>query len=194
MDFNALARLAKLVALLGFLLPWVVVSCSNTEILSATGLQLMTGDIHPAGFADAQQSGDDKPDPNPLVIALFVLIVVAVGASLVTKARVASAILLVGALGGVGLAFYTIEDMRAGFERQVEKRQHDSAARDSGGFLAPEQANQLQAQVAGMIRIEKQEGFWVTVIALAAAALMALLALTGIRLTAAPAPPRPQSG
>ncbi|MBK6704779.1 MAG: hypothetical protein IPG56_14215 [Caulobacteraceae bacterium] len=48
-DFNQIARIGKLVALLGFFLPWVTVSCSNTDILTATGWQLMTGDPQPAG-------------------------------------------------------------------------------------------------------------------------------------------------
>ena len=37
MDYLLLGRVAKLAALLGFVLPWVTVSCSGTEILTATG-------------------------------------------------------------------------------------------------------------------------------------------------------------
>ena len=47
-DFNVLARLTKLIALLGFFLPWVAVSCSGKEIATGTGWGLMTGHLDPS--------------------------------------------------------------------------------------------------------------------------------------------------
>lgn len=44
-DLNAIARLAKLIALIGFALPWLVLSCSNSEIARGTGFEIMTGQM-----------------------------------------------------------------------------------------------------------------------------------------------------
>ncbi|HXV01130.1 MAG TPA: hypothetical protein VG166_11590 [Caulobacteraceae bacterium] len=45
MNYIALARAAKICALVGFLLPWVVVSCSGSAVQSDSGLSLARG--HP---------------------------------------------------------------------------------------------------------------------------------------------------
>ena len=57
-DFNQIARLGKLVALLGFFLPWVTVSCSNTEIMQANGSQLIVGDPQPPGLGHVPDDHD----------------------------------------------------------------------------------------------------------------------------------------
>src|SRR5262249_28247509 len=130
MGFNAFARLAKLVALLGFLLPWVVVSCSNTVIASATGLQLMTGDLHPAGPL-AGQGMDQKPHPDAVVIAAFVAIIAGLALATFLRARAASAALLASSVAAIALCFYSIEDMRAGLERQAHAHRYARELGDS---------------------------------------------------------------
>ena len=81
-DFNQIARIGKLIALLGFFLPWVTVSCSNTEILQATGWQLMTGDPQPAGplegMADQRQRAEES-EPAVIIIAAFAVILIGLG-------------------------------------------------------------------------------------------------------------------
>jgi hypothetical protein len=59
MNFIALARAAKVCALVGFLLPWVVVSCSGSAVQSDSGLTLARG----------------HPDPNWWVILAMAAIV-----------------------------------------------------------------------------------------------------------------------
>ena len=92
-DFNQIARIGKLVALLGFFLPWVTVSCSNTELLSATGWQLMTGDPQPAGplegMADQQQRAEDA-EPSVVIIAAFAIILAGLACSLFTRMQAAA--------------------------------------------------------------------------------------------------------
>jgi hypothetical protein len=45
MNGVALVRIAKVVALVGFALPWLIVSCSNQTIITASGLDLALGGL-----------------------------------------------------------------------------------------------------------------------------------------------------
>jgi hypothetical protein len=47
-DFNLIARIAKLVALFAFFLPWILVSCSGNEIAHGSGWDMMVGHLHPS--------------------------------------------------------------------------------------------------------------------------------------------------
>jgi hypothetical protein len=182
-DFNLLARIAKLVALLGFLLPWVVVSCSNNEIAQATGVQLMTGHIEPSeamkqmGGAD-MSGGRHDPDPNIYVIAAFAVIAVGLLLGLVTRARAAAAIMLCASLAGIGLSYYSIQDMRAGLTRSMSDSHAGRRGSEDVPFMSGAQQDDMTRAMAGAIKVEQKEGFWVTLGALAVAALMSLFMLS----------------
>jgi hypothetical protein len=45
MNGVGLVRIAKIVALVGFVLPWLIVSCSNHTIITASGLDLALGGL-----------------------------------------------------------------------------------------------------------------------------------------------------
>lgn len=81
-DFNQIARLGKLVALLGFFLPWVTVSCSNTEILQATGWQLMIGEPQPVGPLEGMNN-EPQPaeDSKPAIVIIIAFAIIAIGLS-----------------------------------------------------------------------------------------------------------------
>lgn len=56
-----LVRIPKVIALLAFALPWMTVSCSSERVMSATGINLASGDfavINPLTKAVQTQSGD----------------------------------------------------------------------------------------------------------------------------------------
>jgi len=180
MGFNAFARLAKLVALLGFLLPWVVVSCSNSVIASATGVQLMTGHLETvAGEAS------DKPHPDVVVIAIFVVIVAGLALATFLRARAASAALLASSILAIALCFFSIEDLRAGITRQAHAHRYDSQLGDSDSA-------QLRQSIGDIVQVETRPGYWVTVSALGLAAALALANLAGLRITmGALSTPRP---
>lgn len=177
MDFNLFARVAKLAALFGFFLPWVTVSCAGSEVLQATGWQLMTGDPQPSGGGEVRQ---EDGEPALLVIAAFAVIAAALAASLLVRRRAAAAVLLAGALAGAGLSWFSIENMGSEMNRSLSEQQGEENA-----MFSAEQQREMAQEIQNAIEIERQEGFWLTLGALALAALFALLTL-GVR-EAAPA-------
>lgn len=179
-DFNQIARIGKLVALLGFFLPWVTVSCSNTEILSATGWQLMTGDPQPAGplegMADQQQRAEDS-EPAVIIIAAFAVILIGLGTSLVTRAQTAAISMLVCAVLGIGISYYGVENMRSELRREISETQHEQSGSADNPFFSVDQQRELSQAVASNITVNEQEGYMVTHGGLVLAAIFSLLTL-----------------
>ncbi len=178
MDYLLLGRVAKLVALLGFFLPWVTVSCSGTEILEATGVQLMTGDIEPSGPLAGAET-DQEPEPAPLVIAAFAVLAVGLLAAILMKNRAAACALLIGALGGIGLSYYSVQNMREEMTRSMSEAQDKGAEERASGAFSAEQQSDMARAMASAIEIEEQEGFWLTIGAAGVAAIFGLLVLAG---------------
>ncbi|MFZ2030135.1 MAG: hypothetical protein WAU68_07505 [Vitreimonas sp.] len=177
-NFNLVARIGKLVALLAFFLPWILVSCSGNEIAHGSGWDMMVGHLHPSdqinglqaqfGNEHSQQQMD-RPAPEILAIAAFAVIALGLLVGFALKQRAAAGVMLATSLLGAGLSFGAFEHIKAALHDQVEhaeRKQHNSIGIDLGG------------SVASAVRIEKQEGFWVTIIALVAAATMAGAGLT----------------
>lgn len=189
MDLTAFARIAKLVALLCFFLPWVAVSCSGTEILEATGWQLMTGDIEPSGPL-ASVEGERDPEPAPLVIAAFAVIALGLAASFLGKGKTAAAIVLGGALLGAGLSWYSLENMRAELTRELDKAENSDGG---ASLLSGRQRRQMARAVADAIEVEPQQGHGLTLAALAIAALLSGASLAGITISGPPRPVVPSS-
>ncbi len=173
MGLNAYARIAKIVALLGLLLPWVVVSCSNNEIARATGVQLITGDLQPSGPL-AGQSIDHKPEPDAIMIAMAAIVILGLLITVFVRARAASMVLLATSLIAIGLCFYSIEDMRRGIEKQAHSHRYEQMNNDEAD---------VGRSIANLIQVEPQDGFWITVGALGIAAALALASLTGLRIS-----------
>ena len=164
MDYLTLARVGKVVALLGFLLPWVTVSCSGNVILEATGLQLMTGDPQPAGMLEgADRSQMDDPEPAIGVILACAAAALGLGLSFVLKGKQAAGAILAGAVLAIGLSYYSLESLHAEMTREASEQEDDMAR-----------------AVANAIRIEKQEGFWVTVGGAGVGGALALIVLVGV--------------
>jgi hypothetical protein len=88
------ARIAKVVALLGFLLPWVLVSCSGQPVGRLSGIDLATGGATVSGGPLAQQHGD----PNLWVIISLAATISGIVVSFVFRGRAAAA-----GLGGLAL-------------------------------------------------------------------------------------------
>jgi uncharacterized membrane protein YphA (DoxX/SURF4 family) len=177
-NFNLIARIAKLVALFGFFLPWILVSCSGNEIAHGSGWDMMVGHLHPSdqinglqaqfGNEHSQQQMD-RPAPEIFAIAAFAVIALGLLVSFALKRRAASSAMLAAALLGIGLGFGAFAHIQTAMNDQVEhaaRKQHNSFGVD------------LSGSVESAVRIEKQEGFWVTIIALVVAATMSGAALT----------------
>lgn len=184
-DFNQIARIGKFVALLGFFLPWVTVSCSGTDMLQATGWQLMTGDPQPVGaFARAAEEQQQRDfEPSVIIIAAFAVIIIGFGTGLVSRAQTAAISMLVCAVLGIGITYYGVQNL------QGELRQELS---NQSGSLEPASNNPsggISELVASEIEVNEQEGYVVTHSGLLLAAIFSLLTLFRRRQPGAEAPP-----
>ena len=180
MDYLMLARVGKLAALAGFFLPWVTVSCSGNPLLEATGWQLMTGDPQPAGsFAGAEQDPTENAEPNAVVILAFAALLAGLALSFVLKGRQAAIATLSAAVLAIALSFYSMSNIRSELAREIESAPSGTSMEDSFARAA-----------AGAIRVEEEEGFWVSVGGMGAAGVLALLLLAS---GAAPARTEPEA-
>lgn len=175
-DFNQIARIAKFLALLAFFLPWVTVSCSNTEILHATGWQLMTGDPQPAGPLEHSQDQLKDIKPSIAVIAAFGLILIGLGASLLNRAQSAAIAMLVSAVLAIGVTYFGMAQLQTELRNQISGAQAHRQV-DENAFISPETQRELSRSVADNISVRKEDGYWLTLGALALAALFSLLTL-----------------
>ncbi|MES1156657.1 MAG: hypothetical protein ABUL73_02650 [Alphaproteobacteria bacterium] len=118
-NLNTLARIAKLVALLGFFLPWVLVSCSGNEIAHGSGIDMMTGHLQPNPQLAQMQGGGDaqstehvsKGAPEIFAILAFALIVIGLVGSFFLRGRAVSVLIVVTAALAIGSAFYSFEHL-----------------------------------------------------------------------------------
>lgn len=186
-DFNQIARLGKLLALIGFFLPWVTVSCSNTEILTATGWQLMTGDPQPAGPLEgmSEEQRNDDTEPSIVIIAAFGVILIGLVCSLLTRAQTAAMTMLVTAVLGIGISYYGLENMRSELRREITESRDEA---EETPFFSREQQSELSSAVASQVTVKEEEGYIVTHAGLLIAAIFSLLTLFRRR-AAAPVTP-----
>jgi len=205
MNFLLIGRVAKLAALLAFLLPWVTVSCSGTVLFEATGVQLMTGDIqaNPALSSSDQASAEDG-EPSIPAIAAFAAIALGLLLSLATKGRAAAVVIMIGAVAGIGLSYYTVENLNDALASQMQgetpeasqqqPQTLDEAFAMSMSQLSGQSQSSDASQLAAALQVREQEGYWATLLALGVALIMALLVLAGAGAQAtAPAPEQHQT-
>lgn len=191
-DFNQIARIGKFVALLGFFLPWVTVSCSGTEILNATGWQLMTGDPQPAGPLEnmSQERQAEDSEPAVIIITAFAVILIGLVCSFFTRAQTAAATMLVTAVLGIGVSYYGVQNMSAELRRQITESQNEqSEAIGDNPFFGADSQRELSETVASNITVKEEEGYIVTHGGLLIAALFSLLTLFGRRKQKVDPPP-----
>ncbi len=158
--FN-LARGAKGVALLLFLLPWVTISCQGQDLASFSGLNLAMGSVsvpNPmSGAAEAPPGGGQRDIP---VLVAALLIALSLAATFVLKRGQAALVAAGGAAVSALLICYTVLV-------KVPGQLRESLA-DQGGAGA----GMNQQDIAGMISVDVKIGFWLTLIALIAAVVL----------------------
>ena len=176
--FN-LARGLKGIALLLFLIPWVTVSCGGTELVSMSGYDLATGAISvrnpmtgqvetpPANAGSGGGRGSDM-----WVIAAAGLIVAGLVLTFVLPRAVAALLAAVASIGAAGLIGYTVL-ARLPAEMREQPMAPPGAA--GGGGSAADMGMNAQ-QLAAMIKVEPQLGFWLLLAALVAAAVLNIMA------------------
>jgi hypothetical protein len=182
-----LARIAKVVALLLFFLPWVTVSCAEQTLISMTGFDLATGNLtmtNPVTHVSESPPGGGKGDLLVVIGAALILLSLAV--TFVMKGRTGVLAAIVGTvLAGVALAYTVLVRI------PVSARAGALAGSDGGGS-----GGMNQAQIAEMIKVNVEIGFWLMLAALAAAAVLGFMALKGSAApaAAASAPTEPPGG
>ena len=196
-DFNQIARIAKIVALLGFFLPWITVSCSNTEILKATGWQLMIGDPQPAGPLEGmsgQTDIDKDSEPAVIIIVAFAVIALGLAISLLTRAKTAAIAMLATSVLGSGISYYGVSNLSTELRREIsEQQQQQGGASSDNPFFSADQQRELTQAVSSSITVEEKEGYVVTHSGLVLAALFALLTIFRRRQPEAATPMAPAS-
>lgn len=151
-----MARGAKGIALLLFLLPWVTISCQGQDLASFSGYNLATGSVsvpNPiTGAAEAPPGAGERDIP---VIAAALLILLSLAATFVLKRGQAALVAAGGAAVSALLISYTVLV-------KVPARMRESAAAEGGSGMGGQ-------DIADMISIDVQIGFWLTLAALIAA-------------------------
>lgn len=155
-------RVAKVLALLFFFLPWLVVSCNGQPLVEASGYQLATGTI------DLPDVAVTPEGQNGAIWAIAAMVVIVAG--LVVgflprgakfQGRVMAATSAVALLLVAGGMTQMVGKMRGELNEQVDKRGDGESEMD-----------QLERQLARMmgnaVQVEVQSGYWLTLAALLA--------------------------
>ncbi|HZF95956.1 MAG TPA: hypothetical protein VEZ20_13925 [Allosphingosinicella sp.] len=190
------ARGAKGVALLCFLLPWVTVSCAGQPLVRMTGVGLATGDVDlvagrglfpGAGAENPAASFAQSAQPDPLVIVAAVLIVAGLALTFVKPLRTGILAAMAAAVAAaVLIAFDVLVRIKGGAEARLAEgmnKDGPAAAPGAGGFEREMQKS--MEQIAEAITVDPQAGFWLTLLALIAAAVL-LKVVHGRRRSAPP--------
>ena len=90
-------------------------------------------------------------------------------------------VILVSAVLGAGIAYASVQNLRSEMQREISEAQDE---RGGAPFFSAEQQDELSRSVAESIRVEEQEGYWLTLGALLLAALFAGLTLASRRVAA----------
>jgi hypothetical protein len=156
-----LARIAKIIAVLGFVLPWLAVSCSGHRMLTASGLSLAVGDMTIAGPGAPHHI---HGHPNWWLAAAGAVIVAGLVAGLALRGRAVAATLLAASAAGAILSAVGLWSIYAGQSRDIATVEAQAIGVGRSGGLA---------------RLETLYGFWMTLIGLAASGGLSALVLTG---------------
>jgi hypothetical protein len=158
-----LARLAALVAIFGFFLPWAEVSCSGQPLAHETGIQLITGGA--AGVGAAAPAHHDL-----WVAASLGLIVLGLAGGLLARGQRAAVVLMAAALGAAVASLIGVSQEVPSAEVQAQL-----AAGPTGGDASARQA------AAEFISARLEYGYFVTLGGLIVAIAGGGLTLAGQR-------------
>jgi hypothetical protein len=157
------ARLAALVAIFGFFLPWAEVSCSGQPLAHETGIELITGGAGGAGAA--------APAHHDLWVAASLgLIVLGLAGCLLARGRRAAVILMAAGLAAAVASLIGVSQEVPSAEVQAQL-----AAGPSGGDASARQG------AGEFIRAKLEYGYFVTLAGLIVAIAGSALALAGQR-------------
>lgn len=165
-------KIPKGVALLAFLLPWMTVKCSGQELVHATGFGLTFGRF----TAVSEKAGSGDQTLNYWLILALVAILAGLVICFI-KGREAAKIVL--GTSAAAFALILVGTMKYSKSAIADKMNESS---DTAGAMAGAggaQEAQMREAMLGMIQIEWHMGYYLTLAALIAAAVMAFLVMRG---------------
>lgn len=160
-----LARIAQLVALVGFVLPWITVSCQGRALAQVSGLDMALGraTIHNP-FTGVSHVHHGAPNGTIVFALVFILAGLAVSFNLaVVRVALANAISCATSLALIG---YEVLVSAGGALRS------EAASSETAG-------NGFTRGIAESVKVSTGFGFWLTCLALAAATFFYWRARTG---------------
>lgn len=165
MNAAVVIRIAKLIALFGFFLPWVLFSCSGQEVGTMSGLDIARGHLEVTVYGQVQTQ---NVGINFLVLSALIVTVVGLIIAFTAKDKDGLRGAAVAAVVALAASFFGVMWLK------------DSPRREAAQQSRSSQASSFEAQIGAAslsaIRIQEQTGYWVTLIALAGAAGVGFLA------------------
>jgi hypothetical protein len=165
------SRLLMLLALLFFVLPWVTVSCADQTLASMSGLDLAQGSVtmhNPMTGETTSPPGGGEAD-IPVMVG-GILVALALLLSFILKGRIGTMASMASLAAAAAAISYTV------LYRLPRQAREDAAAQ--GPPAGGEGATGIdQAQIAEMIRVQTEIGFWLTLAAIVAAIVLAWMVL-----------------
>lgn len=196
-------RIAKIVALLAFFLPWVAVSCQNVDVATASGIELMQGrmtenpqfeeqvkqqmnsafgglgDLNTDSGSVETSSSQEVPELgiNYFAIAAAIVILIGLGLTFTAKGKTAGRNALITSLLGLALVFGTVWWFKDSAMRDMERKDGGtpSASSPFGGTGSMDAMGQQMLDNM----LQERMGYWLALIALAVAAGAGGLAMAG---------------
>lgn len=183
LSMGNLARIAKVIALLLFFLPWVTISCAEQTLVSMSGVDLVTGHITMTNpMTGASQSPPGQNGGDLYVIIGAVLILISLVATFLLKGGKGAMVAAIGSAAAAACLAFTV------LVRIPTAARADGAMGGAGGAGAGPGGPSAE-QIAQMIQVHVQIGFWLVLAALAAAVVLNVLAMRGAAPVAVAAAP-----
>jgi hypothetical protein len=161
-------RIAKTVALLAFLLPWVTVSCAGQQIASVSGLGLATGVVtvrNPMTGELTRHAG--SANWTVLLAALAIALALLVSFVRAGRAGTLSGLALSG-FGALLSVYAVLVDIPHQLMAGVRQQQDGGGGLGSSGDVGASFARSIEHA----FRVDAAIGFWITLLALVAACVL----------------------
>lgn len=179
-----IVRIAKVVALLAFVLPWVAVSCNGTDIATASGIELIQGTMSEnpeaakqMGFpgGETTQGGTpDKPDlgMNYFALAAAIAVIAGLGLTFVGGAKSAGRNAIITSLVAAALVYGAVWSFKESAKADMAQEQGGGSAASADNPFGGGDMSGMGAMGANMLNEMLQEriGFWLALGALIVAA------------------------
>jgi hypothetical protein len=181
--FN-IARGAKAIALLCFVLPFVTVSCAGQPLARITGVQLSTGSVPPIGAnapgapgAPAGGGGGAGQGYSLDIFALGAALLIIAGlvvTFMMVRRRAALVAMVCSAVAALLLVFDVFVRIKGAAEDQIRSGSANagSAGPTGAGAEFEQQMRQQMEQMAQQISVDPAIGFWLCIVALIAAIVL----------------------